>query len=275
MSAGGRLFVSDIDGTLVTPDKQLTAATSEAVAALKAAGVPFSVVSSRPPRGMRRIVEALDLELPFAAFNGGSIVEPAGTVLQAHRLDAATAAAVLALIERAGVAPWVFADDAWLLKDVNGPKVERERSTVNFEPTVVSTFDAVIGRADKIVAASDDTGLLDRVEAELRASIDAGANVERSQSYYVDVTHPLANKGEAVRAIAAYAGADLGRTVVIGDMTNDVAMFRVAGFAIAMGQSPDAVKAAAGAVTASNAEDGFAKAVGNLAMPRLAVVKAG
>jgi Cof subfamily protein (haloacid dehalogenase superfamily) len=271
----GVLFVSDIDGTLVTPDKQLTAAASEAVAALKAAGVPFSVVSSRPPRGMRRIVEALDLELPFAAFNGGSVVEPGGAVLQAHRLDAATAASVLALIERAGVRPWVFADDAWLLKDPNGPKIERERTTVDFEPTVVAGFDAVIERVDKIVAPSDDAGLLDRVEAALRAAIGAGANIERSQSYYVDITHPLANKGEAVRAIAAHAGADLGRTIVIGDMTNDVAMLRVAGFAIAMGQAPDAVKAAAGAVTASNAEDGFAKAVRGLVLPRLAAVKAG
>ena len=271
----GVLFVSDIDGTLVTPDKLLTAAASEAVAELRSAGVPFSVVSSRPPRGMRRIVEALDLELPFAAFNGGSVVEAGGNVLQAHRLDAATAAAVLGLIERAGVRPWVFADDAWLLKDPNGPKVERERTTVNFEPSVVASFDAVIDRVDKIVAASDDVGLLDRVEAALRAKLGAGANVERSQSYYVDVTHRLANKGEAVRAIAARAGADLGRTIVIGDMTNDVAMFRVAGFAIAMGQGPDTVKAAAGAVTASNAEDGFAKAVRSLVLPRLAAMKAG
>jgi hypothetical protein len=47
-------------------------------------------------------------------------------------------------------------------------------------------------------------------------------------------------------------------------------MFRVAGFAIAMGQAPPAVKAAAGAVTASNADDGFAKAVREIVLPRLA-----
>jgi Cof subfamily protein (haloacid dehalogenase superfamily) len=270
MTAGRALFVSDIDGTLVTPDKQLTAATVQAVADLKAAGVPFSVVSSRPPRGMREMVEALDLELPFAAFNGGAIVEASGTLVRAHRLDPAAAAAALDLIERSGVLPWVFADDAWLLKDPHGPEVERERTTVGFEPTVVASFDPVVGRVEKIVAPSGDAELLDRVEAALRARLGAGANIERSQAYYVDVTHPLANKGEAVRAIAAHAGADLARTIVIGDMTNDVAMFRVAGFSIAMGQAPEAVKAAARAVTASNTEDGFAEAVRALVLPRLA-----
>ena len=136
--------------------------------------------------------------------------------------------------------PWVFADDAWLLKDPNGPKVDRERRTVGFDPTVVASFGAVIGRIDKIVVPSNDAALLDRIEAELRAELAGDANVERSQAYYIDVTHPLANKGEAVRAIAAHVGADLARTVVIGDMTNDVAMFSVAGFAIAMGQAPEA-----------------------------------
>ena len=270
MTAGRRLFVSDIDGTLVTPDKQLTSAAIAAVADVRVAGVPFSVVSSRPARGMAKVVETLGVTLPYAAFNGANVVDPTGGLLRAHRLTAKAAAATLQLLQRAGVRPWVFADDAWLLTDPHGPNTERERQTVAFDPTVVRNFDAVIDRIDKIVAPSDDTSLLDRVEADLRSALAGAANVERSQAYYIDITDPLANKGEAVRTIAAQIGADLARTIVIGDMTNDVAMFRVAGFAIAMGQSPDAVKAQARAVTAANTEDGFAKAVATLVLPRFA-----
>ena len=269
MTTGARLFVSDIDGTLLTPDKQLTAAAIRAVADLKAAGVPFSVVSSRPARGMAKVVAALGVTLPYAAFNGGNVVDPAGGLLKAHRLPAEIAAAALDVLERSGIQPWVFADDAWQLKDPHGPKVERERRTVGFEPTVVASFGAVIGRIDKIVVPSNDERLLDEVEAALRAALAGDATVERSQAYYIDITHPLANKGEAVRAIAAHIGADLADTIVIGDMTNDVAMFRVAGFAIAMGQAPPAVQAQAGAVTAANTEDGFANAVETLVLPRM------
>ncbi len=274
MTRDGRLFVSDIDGTLLTPDRRLTPAAIGAVAAVRAAGIPFSVVSSRPGRGMAQVVAALGVTLPYAAFNGGNLVGAAGGLLQAHRLDAGVARTALQLLADAGVRPWVFADDAWLLTDPDGPNVERERRTVGFDPTVVASFDAAIGRVDKIVAPSEDAGLLDRVEVQLRAELASGANVERSQTYYVDITHPLANKGEAVKAIAGHAGVDLARTVVIGDMANDVAMFRIAGFAIAMGQSPVGVKAAAGAVTAANSEDGFAKAVETLVLPRLAPAEA-
>ena len=272
MTANARLFVSDIDGTLVTPDKQLTPAALQAIADVKAAGIAFSVVSSRPPRGMAAVVEAVGPTAPYAAFNGGNVIDASGKLLLAHRLAPEAAGSALRLMEQAGVKPWVFADDAWLLRDIHGPNVEREHRTVGFEPTVVAGFEAVLGRIDKIVAPSDDPALLDRVEADLRAALAAGANVERSQAYYIDITHPLANKGDAVRAIAAHVGADLARTIVIGDMTNDVAMFRVAGFAVAMGQGPEAVRAEAGGVTAANTADGFAKAVASLALPRFAAM---
>lgn len=268
------LFVSDIDGTLVTPDKQLTPGALEAVAALKAAGVAFTVVSSRPPRGMRRILDALDVQLPFAAFNGGNIVDPAGHLVGEHRLTPQVARIALELIAAHGVTPWAFADDAWFVTDRDGPQVARERMTVSFDPTVVADFDAIIDRIDKIVAPSDDIPRLDGVEAALREKLGAESNIERSQTYYIDVTHPLANKGQAVRALAVQAGVDLTHTVVIGDMPNDIAMFRVAGFSIAMGQAPESVKSAASAETGPNTADGFAQAVRSLVLPRLAAAKA-
>ncbi|THD65289.1 HAD hydrolase family protein, partial [Phenylobacterium sp.] len=71
-----QLLISDIDGTLVTPDKILTAAAQAAVKRLGEAGIGFSIVSARPPRGMQALATALDVRLPFAAFNGGSLVGP-------------------------------------------------------------------------------------------------------------------------------------------------------------------------------------------------------
>ena len=269
------LFVSDIDGTLVTPEKLLTPAALAAAAELKEAGVAFTVVSSRPPRGMARIVEALGITLPYAAYNGGNVVGPDGGVLEAHHLPPGAAETALKLIEAHGVAPWAFADGAWFAIDPEGPHVAHERMTVGFDATFVSDFAPVVGRIDKIVAASDDHALLDDIERELREALGRAADVERSQAYYVDITHPLANKGHAVKALARLAGAAAERTVVIGDMPNDIAMFRVAGFAIAMGQAPEPVKAAAAAVTAADTADGFAKAVRAFVLPRLAPAKVG
>ncbi len=65
------LLLSDVDGTLVTKGKVLTEASRRAVAALRAAGLRFAVTSSRPPAGLRMIVEPLGIDTPVAAFNAG------------------------------------------------------------------------------------------------------------------------------------------------------------------------------------------------------------
>jgi len=263
-----RLFVSDIDGTLVTPEKALTPAAIEAAGKLEPAGIAFSLVSSRPARGMAQIVRALALRRPFAAFNGGSIVAADGRLLSAKRLSADAARTAIGLFAERSVETWAFADDQWLVLSLTGPHVEHETHTVGFGPTRVQSFDAVIDRIDKLVAVSDQPELLGGVEREAQALLAGRANARRSQTYYLDVTHPEADKGHAVTALAAEVGVTLAETAVIGDQGNDLAMFAVAGFAVAMGQATDDVKAGAEVVTDANTADGFAHAVERFILPR-------
>ena len=70
------LVISDVDGTLVTPDKQLTPASVRAAQQLDEKGIGFTVVTARPPIGLRMLVEPLALRLPMGAFSGSAIVEP-------------------------------------------------------------------------------------------------------------------------------------------------------------------------------------------------------
>jgi hypothetical protein len=262
-----RLLISDIDGTLVTPDKVVSPAAVAAVRRLDAAGIGFSIVSARPPRGMRSVADVLKVRLPFAAFNGGSLVEPDLRLISALRLAPEAARLALTLLAARGVETWVFADESWRLLDPCGAEVSRERRTVGFDPTVVADFEDVIARIDKIVGVSDDHDRLALVEAEMQERLGDRAIARRSQAYYLDVTPPGADKGEAVRAICERAGVPLANTAVIGDMANDMAMFRVAGLSIAMGQAPDDVRAAAQLTTAANTADGFAKAVDRFILP--------
>ena len=69
------LVVSDVDGTLLTKDKILTDGAKAAVRKLHAAGIGFTIVSSRPTIGMGFLIEPLSITLPVGAFNGSSIVE--------------------------------------------------------------------------------------------------------------------------------------------------------------------------------------------------------
>jgi HAD superfamily hydrolase (TIGR01509 family) len=83
----------------------------------------------------------------------------------------------------------------------------------------------------------------------------------RSQPYYLDVTHPEANKGMVVREAARLMRIPLEQIATIGDMPNDLPMLDIAGLSIAMGNASVEVQRIARHVTTSNEEEGFANAV--------------
>jgi hypothetical protein len=89
----------------------------------------------------------------------------------------------------------------------------------------------------------------------------AEATAVRSQSYYLDVTPPGCNKGTFVQAMAKRLGISTDAVATIGDMQNDLAMFRTSGLSIAMGNATDDVKQQATEVTSSNQDEGFARAI--------------
>ena len=84
------LVVSDVDGTLVTKDKILTDRAKDAVRRLHAAGIGFTITSSRPTIGMRFLIEPLAITLPVGAFNGSAIVAPDLTPIEQHLIPAST-----------------------------------------------------------------------------------------------------------------------------------------------------------------------------------------
>src|SRR5262252_7089707 len=79
-------LLADVDGTLVTKEKILTKRAIEAVRQLHESGIAFFITSGRPPRGMRMLVEPLELKMPMAAFNGGMVVHPDLTVVDERAL---------------------------------------------------------------------------------------------------------------------------------------------------------------------------------------------
>jgi Cof subfamily protein (haloacid dehalogenase superfamily) len=262
-----RFLLSDIDGTLLRPDHSLSQANIDAIARLRAAGIHFTLASSRPPRAMRQQIEALGIDLPTVAFNGGALINPDGSLLLAHRIDPAAARTTVDLFSRHPVSAWVFADDQWYLLDPDGDYVAHEQHTLGYGPVLVDSFEPYLDCADKIVAASKDFELLKRLEAQLNPLIEGAAHAARSQDYYLDVTALDANKGSALASLAELLGVPLAQTAAIGDGGNDVAMFRRAGLSIAMGQAEEGVRTHADHVTGSNLQDGVAMAIEQYILP--------
>jgi len=255
------LVIADVDGALVTNDKVLTARAMSAIGRLRGAGVLFAITSGRPPKGMKMVIDALQLSEPISAFNGGVVVNPDLSVVASHLLPADLAAEVIRLIRQHGLDVWLYTDTDWYVMEAEAPHVAREQWTVKFPPTVVADFGPHLERVAKITGISDDLPAVARCEKEMQAWGGARISAERSQPYYLDVTHPDANKGQVVLMLSKLLSIAPERIATIGDMPNDVLMFVKSGVSIAMGNASPEVQKSATYVTTTNEDEGFANAM--------------
>jgi Cof subfamily protein (haloacid dehalogenase superfamily) len=255
------LVVSDVDGTLLTKDKLLTDRARGAVARLHQAGIGFTITSSRPTIGMHFLIAPLQITLPIGPFNGSSIVDPSMTPIEQHVLPKAATRRSLEMLSDFGIDIWLFTNEHWFTRDENGEYVPREKHAIKADPTIVDDFTPYLTQACKIVGSTSDPELLIRCEQAMQHELGDQATAVRSQTYYLDVTPPGHNKGTFVEAIAKRLGISTDAVATIGDMQNDVAMFRTSGLSFAMGNASEDVKKHARRVTASNEEDGFAIAM--------------
>jgi hydroxymethylpyrimidine pyrophosphatase-like HAD family hydrolase len=227
-----RLLLADVDGTLVTQDKLLTDRAIAAVHHLHDAGVLFSINSGSPPRGMAMLVKPLSLQTPIAALLGS------------YGLDG-----------------WVFRGADWYVPDPEGPHVAREAWTVKFQPKVVSHIGDITDNVAKLVGVSDDQDAVSNAWSAAHDRFGDHITAAASQPYYLDVTHPEANKGSVARYLTRRYRLSAAEIATIGDMPNDVLMFAHSRLSIAMGNADPQVKRAARRITDTNNNEGFAKAV--------------
>ncbi|HEY0937436.1 MAG TPA: Cof-type HAD-IIB family hydrolase [Trebonia sp.] len=256
-----RLLLADVDGTLVTQDKVLTDRAVDAVRRLGEAGIRFAVTSGRPPLGMSMLVEPLGLTTTIAAFNGGVMVNPDMSVIEQRTIPEELVRPVAELNKSFGLDTWVYRGADWYIPDPKGAHVAKETATVRFDPKIMKSLDGLTSDVAKLVGVSDDLDAVKRASDAAHDKFGDHVAAARSQPYYLDVTHPDANKGAVAKYLSDKYKIPSEAIATIGDMPNDVLMFAHSGLSIAMGNASPEVQHAARRVTSSNEDEGFANAV--------------
>jgi Cof subfamily protein (haloacid dehalogenase superfamily) len=211
---------------------------------------------------MAMLVDPLKMDEPLAAFNGGVFTQPdLTTVLAQNFLAPEVVKRTVQIIQDHKLDVWIYTDLTWFVHDVNAPHVAREQWTVKFAPEVTQDIKALTERVAKVVGVGDDYDAVARCEKDAQAALGTNASAARSQPYYLDVTHPKANKGEVVLAMSRLLKIPAEEIATIGDMPNDVLMFVKSGVSIAMGNASPEVQKSATYVTSSNEQEGFANAM--------------
>jgi len=241
---------------------------------MRSVGIEFAITSGRPPRGMQMLIEPLALTTPIAAFNGGMFIRSDLSVIEQRVLKADVIEAAMETMRGYKLDTWIYRGTEWFVHERHGAHVDREEWTVKFPPTVVPDFKGLTTDVAKLVGVSDDLKAVCECETALNEQFaekvdtkqsnpqrETLVSAARSQPYYLDVTHPQANKGNVVIRLSEMLGIPVDQIATIGDMPNDISMFEKSGVSIAMGQASDEVKSAATYSTSSSEEEGFANAV--------------
>ena len=268
-----RLVVTYMDGTLLTPEKQITPRSIETISALHAAGVPVCLVSSRPPAGIEMYLDAIGLTTPYGALNGASVFNADRSIHTQLTLPPDVISDTLDMFNVHHLDTWLFRGHDWLIKNSAGPYVATEKRVIRQEPVIVDNFAEHMSGIGKVTGSSTDYTMMHDQELEIGRLMEGRASVARSSQWYLDVTPLNANKGYALCKIAEMYGVAPHEVACIGDMNNDLPMFDKAGLAIAMGQTSPEVMAQAHYITASNSQEGWAEAMRTLVLPRAVSVE--
>lgn len=265
-----KLVFSDIDGTLLNSQHQLTAETKEIVNHLIVKDIPMVLASARPPHAMRSIASELQLRTPLVCYNGALIVDydrhnkfKTLFSLPIERLDTLLVYQIL-YQDCPDVSVSVYSEDKCYVDTIDWWN-QQEAKITGFQPTVLSlkAFLKDYHPVHKILCMGEPDQL-DNVIKKLDEAGILDISYYRSKSTYLELTNHSVSKLSAMNIMAKKLHINTEEIVSIGDNDNDLSMIISAGIGIAMGNAPDRVKAAANKITKSNDENGLYYALASL-----------
>ena len=257
-----KLFVTDIDGTLLMPGEKISAKNIEAVHKMIAAGVKVVIATGRMHSAALPVAAQLGVAVPIISYNGALIKSSAGEVLHEQYMDADK---VLALIN-------FFEERGWHLQSYSGDVlyVPKKDDCVKFYETMLSVTAVEVGwdglrgilkGVPKLLSVSPTP---DETNARLAAASKVfGGQVEitRSAPRFCEFMSLGVSKASAIKILADKYNIANEEILAIGDSDNDLPMIKSVGCGVAMGNAVDNVKKACPRITDTCENDGFAKAV--------------
>jgi Cof subfamily protein (haloacid dehalogenase superfamily) len=253
------LVISDIDGTLITSNHEVTEGTKRAACELLSNGIRLCLASSRPPRAVTPIAEELGLESTFAAFNGALIETSSGEILAESTIPPGITASIVTIARAHRLDVWLYDRTDWWISQQT-PHVEREEHTTGFASRS-RDYDEQLSRPLNKLTVVGSPDKVAEVARMISDQLGTQVSASRSKPRFLDVTAFGWHKGSVVARLSSFFATTPSRVAVIGDGPNDVEMFLAAGLSIAMGQAVDDVRNRANYITGSNDDEGWAQAI--------------
>jgi Cof subfamily protein (haloacid dehalogenase superfamily) len=259
--ASPRLLALDLDGTLLTRGKVVSARTRQVLTELAAEGCHIVVATGRPFEVLALLCEGLPLTAPQVTLNGASIHDPvAGHVLHQRTMATEEVELAVAFFHEREVPLALFTTDGLYL-DRRIPNQHLWHPAPLPPPRDLASVGRVRDHEILKVAAHAEPETVDWLHPLAVEVLGEQLYVTRTAPTLVEALRPGVSKGEGLEYVAGLLDVPREGIVAFGDSDNDLPMFAAAGFSVAMGNAAPEAKAAADFITLSNEEDGIVAAL--------------
>ena len=265
MTTPKTIFFSDIDGTLLNAEREVSSVLQQEVKMLTEKGHPFILISSRMPAAMTHLQEDLGITgLPLIAYNGGLVLAN-GEVLHSREIPLRTMNEVRALTTPTNLSLQLFHGDEWYVETMDFYAMREQRNT-KVIPQIRSATATLrdwtkrnIGPHKIMVMGEPEE--LDSLVSALTEAYAGELHLYRSKDTYLEIADKRISKLTGIRTLLdrTYPATSLEHCIAFGDNYNDIEMLAGVGVGVAVGNARPEVVAVADAVTAGNKEDGVAK----------------
>lgn len=258
-----KLISLDLDGTLLDPRGTVTAASKEAIAKARAAGLRVVINTGRPIQEGFVFARECGCDLLAAGAGGGLVGDGrTGEIVRQWDIPERSARRAIELCLGWDARLIIFAGKELLVTAACRRYMETTFPFSTFRAAVTVTEDFLGFMAEHrlpLVKIYGEMGPGGCPVEQLAALPDVTLTSSNSRDF--ELTAGGADKGAALAVIAARYGIPLEQCAAVGDSKNDLSAFAAAGLPIAMGNAPRAVKDAALRVAPSHAEEGAAWAI--------------
>ncbi len=268
-----KLIALDIDGTLLTPQGELTPRNRAAIERARRAGVVVVLVTGRRFGSAHALLRELELDLPLISHNGALTkdVETLET-LDYHPLDEVVAREIIRIGRRDG-ADILCCDDPQgygrlVIEEISPANLALHRYLNRYREAVVRVPDLLdyVDHPPIQLMFSGACAPMDELAARLGTLV--GSHIQLFMTRYrsadltiLDALSPTASKGGSLATIATSYGIDPAAIMAVGDNHNDLTMLRYAVLGVVMANAEAELRQLDFALTASNEEDGVACAI--------------
>lgn len=261
-----KLIVLDVDGTLLTNEKTITARMRATLLKVQQMGIRLVLASGRPTYGVVSLAKELEMDKNggfILSYNGGQIINAqTNELLFEKRVNPEFIPYIERKAKKNGFAVFTYCEDTIITNDASNAHVIREAELNGMHLRETDVFsEAIDFHPCKVMLAGDDEEALVGLENHWKKRLAGTLDVFRSETYFLEVVPQFIDKANTLSVLLQKLNIATENVLAIGDGVCDVTMLQLAGMGIAMGNAQDSVKACADVVTLSNEEDGVAVAL--------------